>query len=234
MWLLVVIVVALLLIKHITKKDTNFTGSAQIGASRTPNVGSTNSLQKSVRTNDLGERMDKLTPDGELPWGWLTKNQDFIRKAEAEYGNLFSEYAKHQYGDPQKRYAGLKSLLLYIEDAKKHYAQKGECYLYWFESYWVQDEEVKKLYSELQYMEEHYDELKKEYERKQYIENILIPELKKKAIEVVKENPGIIQTDAYGFFDPDAKSYVQEVFRILSREGKIKREKQGRTYKLSI
>ncbi len=226
MWLLIVIVVALLFFHHRKKKNDN--SSFDMPTTQTM------PKRSEAQNNSFGQRMDRLTPEGDLPSGWVYQNKEFVDKATAEYIYFSKQYTDHEYGDPKEKYAGLKSLLLYIEDAKKLYAKKGECFLFWFVETWAKEQEVKELYSELRYIEEHYDELKKEYDRKQYIERILIPELKKKAIEVVKENPGIIQTDAYGFFDPNVKPYVQEVFRALSKEGKIKREKHGRTYKLSI
>lgn len=222
----VVIIAAFLIIKYRAKENSTPSDGLPISPI-VPN-------RSESQSNSFGQKMDRLTPEGDLPFGWVYKNKEFVDKATAEYIYFSKQYTDHEYGDPKEKYAGLKSLLLYIEDTKKHYAKKGECFLFWFVETWAKAEEVKELYSELQYIEEHYDELKKEYDRRQYIEHILIPELKKKAIEVVTESPGIIQTDAYNYFNPDVKSYVQEAFRILSREGKIKREKHGRTYKLSI
>lgn len=178
--------------------------------------------------------MNRLAPDGDLPYGWTYHNADFTAKAQAEYMKFYKSYSENRYGDPKKKYAALKSLLLYIEDAKKKYAQKGECFLYWFVNWMAKDAEVKELNAELKYMEEHMQELEEAYKKRQYIENILIPDIKKKAVEIIKENPGIVQTDVYAFFEPEVKMYVQDVLRILSKTGKIKRLKFGRTYKLTI
>jgi len=240
MGLLVVIVVAFLIFLYCAKKndalkDTEYyVMDTQRRINQTPKSNYANSMRNSVQINDSGERMDRLTSEGDLPWGWEYQNQSFIDKATAEYIRFSKEYSEHEYGHPKKKYAALKTLLLYIEDAKKNYAKLGECYLFWFVETWAKDEEVKELYSELRYIEEHYDELEEKYERSQYIKHILIPEIKRKALEVVKENPGIIQTDAYSYFAPEVKTYVQGAFNTLSKEGKIKREKHGRTYKLSI
>jgi len=190
--------------------------------------------QKPNTSSRSNTDMNKLAPDGELPWGWVYHNADFTAKAQAEYMKFYKSYSDNKYGDPKKKYAALKSLLLYIEDAKKKYAQKGECFLFWFVSTWAKDEEVKELSAELKYTEEHIEELEEAYKKRQYIENILIPDIKKKAIEIIKNNPGIIQTDVYNFFEPEVKMYVQDVLRVLSKTGKIKREKYGRTYKLTI
>ncbi len=34
-------------------------------------------------TNSSGERLDRLTPDGELPWGWVTHNKGYTDAVEA-------------------------------------------------------------------------------------------------------------------------------------------------------
>lgn len=184
--------------------------------------------------NSFGQRYDCLTEDGELPWGWAYRNKEFTDAAQAEVMFFYDEYYKHRYGEPRKKYAALKSLLLYIDDAKKIYAKKGECFLFWFVNLWAKDEEVQQLTEELRYIEEHFDELEEEYKKDQYIQNVLIPDLTKKVLELVKNNPGILQTEAYTYFEPEVKDYVQGVFRNLSNEGKIKREKHGRTFKLYI
>lgn len=179
------------------------------------------------------ENMEKLDSDGGLPFGWISAHKAFVSEAEAEYKAFWKLYADNEFGSPKKKCAALKSLLQYISDARRKYEKMGECYLFYFENWWASKEEVKSLTDELKRLEDNLDELEAEYARNQYIEHVLIPELKQKALNVVKENPGIIQTDAYSYFDPDMKAYVQDAFRILSKEGKIKREKHGRTYKLT-
>lgn len=178
--------------------------------------------------------MSKLTPEGELPVGWVFVHEDFIKDAEKEVMYFYGEYYKYQYGEPAKKYAALKSLLQYFEDAKRIYKKKGECYLYWFENSWAKSDKVEQLQSELHYLEEHFDEIEENYKKRQYIENILIPDLKKQVIEIVKNNPGIVQTELYAHFNPEVKDYVQDVCRTLFKENKIKREKYGRTFKLTI
>ena len=187
-----------------------------------------------ANTNSIGEPLDRLTADGELPFGWVYRYKDFTDKISSEYLFFSKEYYESLRKEPIKKYAALKSLLLYIDDAKKLCAANGECFTFWFCETWAKDEEVQKMRSELKYIEEHIDELEADYKKRQYVENILIPDLKKKAYALVKESPGILQTDAYKQFAPEVEIYVRDVFRALEKEGKIKREKHGRTYKLTI
>lgn len=226
MWLFILVVIVVLLIRHHKKK----TEPVHAQPSRQQGF----SIEKHKEELRRRKDMDRLTPEGELPWGWVTAYEDFIKEAQTEVMYFYKEYNDNRYGEPLKWYAALKSLLLYFEDAKKIYAKKGECFLYWFVATWAQDEEVKRLTDELHYLEEHIDELEEEYKRRQYIEHILIPDLKKKALEIVKNHPGIIQTDVYTHFEPEVKNYVQDACRTLYKEGKIKREKHGRTFKLTV
>ncbi len=108
----------------------------------------------------------------------------------------------------------------------------GECFLFYFNNWWAKEDEVQSLADELKYLEEHYNEIEKEYKKRQYIEQVLIPDLKKKSFKIIKDNPGILQTEVYGHFEPEVKRHVQDAIYQLNREEKIHREKQGRTYKL--
>lgn len=181
----------------------------------------------------ISEDMNHLTKDGDLPWGWVAKYEAFTKNAQDEYMRFYTDYCNNRYGDPKRKYASLKSLLLYIDDAKKKYARMGECFLFWFVETWAKNDEVNKLESELKYIEENFSALESKYKQEQYIENVLLPSIKRKALDIVKKNKSIIQTDVYKYFREEEKIYVRDVLRMLSIEGKIKREKCGRTYKLT-
>jgi hypothetical protein len=86
---------------------------------------------KKKRTNSFGEDMNRLTPEGDLPFGWIYANKTFVDKIQAEY-NAFSEaWFSSKKADPLKQYAALKSLILYMEDVKKLCDSKGECFAKW-------------------------------------------------------------------------------------------------------
>ena len=110
----------------------------------------------------------------------------------------------------------------------------GECHLFYFNSMWAQDDVVNSLKGEFKFLEDNFDEVEKDYKRKQYIEHILIPDLKAKSLTIIKDNQEILQTEVYRYFDKEIKTHVQDAIYQLNREGKIHREKQGRTYKLTI
>ena len=57
-------------------------------------------------------------------------------------------------------------------------------------------------------------------------------DLDSRIIKALKSNPGILQKDIYALFDPVVKADVQERLYFWEKEGKIKREKTGSTYKV--
>ena len=88
---------------------------------------------KKKRTNSVGEKLDRLTPEGELPFGWMVYNQDLIDQMETELETF--RKAINEAHDPLEKYAALKSYLLYLEDGKKHYSAINECAGKYFAEY---------------------------------------------------------------------------------------------------
>lgn len=86
---------------------------------------------KKKNTNSFGEDMNRLTKDGELPYGWVYANRNFTEKIEKEYHTFSEAYFNTNRNDLLERYAALKSLILYMEDAKKLCESKGECFAMW-------------------------------------------------------------------------------------------------------
>ena len=95
-------------------------------AKQTPSV-----RKKTVKTNVSGERMDRLTRKGELPWGWYTENREFIARIESEHGYFVNAYDKSRRKGIKQEYAALKSLILHMEDVQKLCKRKGECFAFW-------------------------------------------------------------------------------------------------------
>lgn len=172
------------------------------------------------------ETLDRLGEDGELPWGWVYHNKDFTEKVQAEYLYFINEYTKNKHDDTLKKYAALKSLLLYIEDTKKLCAKKGECYLFYFENWWAKEEEVKEFVNEFKYMEEHMDELLQE-ER-------MLKKLKIDLKRIIQAEPGVKQEQLYKRFSPETKHHISNLLYRMSAEDEITREKSGRSYALYI
>lgn len=88
---------------------------------------------KKPKTNSVGEKLDRLTPEGELPFGWMAYNKDIITKMEDEQAVFLQ--AINDAASKSAYHAALKSYLLYLEDGKKHYSKINECAGKYFEEY---------------------------------------------------------------------------------------------------
>lgn len=85
---------------------------------------------------------------------------------------------------------------------------------------------VDKYEQELKELNENYEKLKSEEE----IRNKELKNLDKRVLDVLSEQPEILQTDVYKKFHPIAKKDVQSILYRMEKEGTIIREKSGKTY----
>lgn len=65
----------------------------------------------------------KKTVD-DLPWGWISQNQDFIGKIEKEYSYFLHAWIDSTKKSPRELYSALKSFVFYMEEVKKFVPQK--------------------------------------------------------------------------------------------------------------
>lgn len=98
---------------------------------------------KKKQTNSVGEDLDHLTPEGELPFGWMAHNQEIVKKMDDEW--FFFRSAVDHASDPIKKYGAMKSYLLYLEDGKKHYTDMNECVGKYFEQYYCDNPFTEKV-----------------------------------------------------------------------------------------
>lgn len=77
------------------------------------------------------EPLDRLTPDGELPFGWYTANKAFITQLRNEYNYFLDSWLVSRKASDLEEYAALKSFVIYMNDVKKLCEDMGECYNYW-------------------------------------------------------------------------------------------------------
>lgn len=91
-------------------------------------------LGKKKRTNVAGEDLNHLTSEGELPFGWMAYNKEIVKQMDDEWFTF--RCAVDDASDPIKKYAAMKSYLLYLEDGKKHYTSMNECVGKYFEEYY--------------------------------------------------------------------------------------------------
>ena len=78
------------------------------------------------------EDFEHLTKEGELPFGWLYRNKDFVDKINSEYSYFLNMWLDSRSKSPKEQYAALKSFVLYLEDVEKLCKSKGECFEFRF------------------------------------------------------------------------------------------------------
>ena len=91
-----------------------------------------------------------LTSEGELPFGWIYKNKDFIEKTNNEYSHFLNMWLDSRSKSPKEQYAALKSFVLYLEDVEKLCKSKGECFEFWFYEILTTPDYIQKRKKELE------------------------------------------------------------------------------------
>ena len=107
-----------------------------------------------VRTNGFGEPLDRLTPDGELPWGWIAANIQFTEKIQGEAQHFIDQWLSAEKKGALEEYAALKSYLLYLDDAKRLCESQGACFAKWFSDIIASQKQIDKWTAKLKAIEE--------------------------------------------------------------------------------
>lgn len=183
-------------------------------------------LFKSSKKNSFGQRLDRLTPEGELPYGWIYKNREFTEKLENEYRFFADAYYNSKNQGVLAEYAAVKSLVIFMEDMKRICAAKGECFAEWATIVVANPDALASFKDRQSYIEEHIDELLR-------IEN-LTKKLRTELPTIIRNKPGILQTDIYKLYNPEFKQHISQTLYTMADENIITRTKSGRTYSLTI
>ena len=179
---------------------------------------------------EIKDHLDRLTPEGDIPYGWAAANWEFINKTSDEYSHFFGIWYEARDKAPKEKYAALKSYVTYMKDLKRICAAKGECFALYCSDLWVNDKALEGYERELQYIKDNFADLEDMYQREQYIKHCVLPQLP----DLINEKPGILQTEIYKMFPVDCKDHISYELYKLSWDGEIRREKSGRTYSLYI
>lgn len=177
-----------------------------------------------------------LTPDGELPWGWLSQNMPHLK---AKYEDKMVAIAVSLNGlTVDEKIAQLKKLIALYSEFKEFCYSKDECYVKYFSDMWehchnsrCKDfEYITQFKVELKNLEDNYEELIQKEQRSAYIEKNILPTLRKTLMTEIKAEPGILQATLTKLFDPDLKQYISSELYQMEKAGLIIREKFGRSY----
>lgn len=184
---------------------------------------------KKKNTPQQNASNETLTKEGDLPFGWVYRNRDFVTKVQSEYSYFLNNWIDSRTKSPKEQYAALKSFVLYLEDAEKLCKSKGECHVLWFNEILTGKGYLEKRKSELDDLIKNFDQIESAYNKRQQE----MDGLDKKVIEALKQNDGILQSEFVKLFDPIVKDEVAKILYYWSKEGKIERTKSGRSYILS-
>lgn len=119
-------------------------------------------LGKKKKPDDL----EHLTKDGELPWGWFNANREFTDRMKEEYSYFLNQWIESRGKEPKKQYETLKSLVLWLDDAKKLCYSKNECFAKWFSDCIATDDYIEKRRKEVLNLVKNFDALDKEWKEK--------------------------------------------------------------------
>ena len=181
---------------------------------------------KEHNTNSFGERLDKITEDGDLPFGWISYNREFTDAINNEFSYLLNNWIESRTSSIKDRRSALKTFILYMEDVKKLCRSKGECFEFWFDEILTGKGYLEKRKKELNYIETHYNNLVELENEKSSLSTELL--------KYIKNHNGILQKDIYKDFNPDLKPHIQNMLYQWDKEGTIKRIKKGNTYVIFV
>jgi hypothetical protein len=184
---------------------------------------------RAAKTNSSGERLDRLTPDGELPFGWIYHNNEFVSRISGEYSHFLNMWLDSRNKSPKEQYQALKSFVMYLDDAGKLCKSKGECFEFWFYEHLAQKDYIEKRKSELEKLTANFDKLQSDFEKR--IGHL--SDIDKRIVKMLIGNPGILQSEFIKMFDPLVQNDVREKLYFMEKAGKLERTKSGRSYILN-
>jgi hypothetical protein len=170
--------------------------------------------------------LEHLVENGELPVGWLYANRSLIEPMKFTHTYLMEKYAEERNKGVLVRFASFRSYVSYLEDLKKSCEDKGECFAKWFDDLVCNPTMMEKYKTDLKTMEDDIEDLLKKEK--------VIKQLKIDLLEIIKTEPGVVQSELYKRFDEELKADISNELYWFSRNGVIEREKSGRSYKLYI
>lgn len=177
------------------------------------------------KNNSDNKSLDKLI-DGELPWGWHYATKDFTDKIRKEYSYFLDTWINSKTRGIKEEYSSLKSFVLYMYDVRKLVYPMNECFVKWYDDI-IGDNYLSAREKELKHIEENFNQLLQEENQRKEKER-LIDEISTgldvELLSIIQNNPGILQSDIYGKYDPVLKEKISEILYFINRDGKIIRE----------
>lgn len=210
-----------------TGKTTTTVGIPGSGLSYSANNSTVKNSSTEPKADPAHVRdLEHLDENGELPIGWRYENRSLIEPMEMIRRYLLEKYIEEKAKGVLAKYAAFKSYVSYLVDLQKSCADKGECFAKWFNDLVCDPILLDNYKADLKSMEDNIEELLKKEK--------VIKKLKEDLLEIIKEEPGVVQSELYKRFDAELKTDISNELYWFSTKGVITREKSGRSYKLFI
>lgn len=210
-------------------KDTDSIGDIAMKLAKSGVI----SVPKDDNHNSFGDSVEHLV-NGELPWGWETAKQSFIKPRDNKLYDLSIRASKANNIDEEIKL--LEDFVAYFKEYEKECSEKGECYEKYFLDMHIKQPDkpkyawLKDKKDRLKYLKENYENIKEEAK----IKDEQGKDLSKKLIEILSNNPGILQSDIYKQFHEVMKDEISSKLYFWNKNGKIRREKSGRSFKVYL
>ena len=185
---------------------------------------------------------------------------DNSTKAESGWSSLDAYAAYHRPNDDKlyelsiaaanaksidEEIACLKAFISFYYQYKNECISKGESYFKYFSDMHMHCHNsrnpdfdfVTPREERLEYILQNYDGLIKEEQEKiaaeaKKQELLKATDLEQSIKEIISANPGILQSELYRKYDPVLKDSISELLYFAAKDGRIRREKSGRSYQL--
>lgn len=193
------------------------------------------SVPKDDNHNSFGETLDHLV-DGELPWGWVSAKANFIKPRDKHMMDLHIRSCNASSILEEKQL--IEEFLVAFYAYKRECEEMGECYMKYFSDMHEHCHNnsnpcfslAKPREERLAYINENLETLVADEELKKRLLSTLSADVE----TLIRNNPGILQSELIKKFDPIVKAEVSNLLYQWTTENKIKREKQGRSYALTL
>lgn len=227
-------------------KNTIYTDREEILDNDIPHlieIGLKKSIEKEKSSINL--KFHRSSKDEELSFNFANKYYEKISQFEEE---LYSEQEKiHSIFNIDEKIKQCQKVINIFYKFKNFCYKKSKGGMIYFQDMWEYcHNSNSECFSYIKDTEEYLDFLLKNYEKEKrrleeekekqiQIQNYLgehNPEIE--LLNLIKNNPGILQKDIYKNFDSSIKDIFKPLPRVLEKSGKIERIKKGNSYQLFI
>ena len=176
---------------------------------------------------------DSLCSNGELPLGWVGRHYNELKGMEENVTDHV-EAASNRSKPVDERIAEYETAIDMYDAMRDRFVAAGECYAKYFSDMWEHCHNsrcadfvyIEPIKEELAQLRENYEALKKR--------DSLLMTLDIDLIDHIKNSGRVLQADVYKSFDPVLKTDIKDRLYTWSKEGRILREKCGRSYLVSL